>query len=101
MNNIDITLELPDNYDPLNDQIYMSPYMLRYFKNKLEKMLDEILRKENDASHANMRKPHKETDRVDQGSVEELLFQDFILQEHEEGLKQEIIEALEKIKNGS
>jgi hypothetical protein len=31
--------KLPKKYDPLIDEGYMSPDMLRYFKNKLERML--------------------------------------------------------------
>jgi hypothetical protein len=45
MNNCKIALKLPENYNPLEDEVYMSPYMLRFFQNKLENMLNEILYK--------------------------------------------------------
>lgn len=101
MNNSDIAPKLPDNYDPLKNEIYMSPYMLLYFKNKLEKMLEEILRKEKEIFDINTQEFKKEADHVDQGIIEELLFQEFALQIHGKEHKKEIIKALEKTKNGS
>ena len=36
-----IASKLPDNYDPLKDDVYMSPNMLRYFKDKLENIREQ------------------------------------------------------------
>ena len=36
-----IASKLPDNYDPLKDDVYMSPNMLRYFKDKLEHIREQ------------------------------------------------------------
>lgn len=101
MNNSDIAPKIPDNYDPLKDEMYMSPYMLLYFQNKLETMLDEILRKEKEILDINTQESQKEADHVDQGIIEELRFQELALQKHEEEQKKEIIKALKKTKNGS
>ena len=47
MKNIEIVNNLPVNYSPLEDAIYMSPYMLSYFQDILKKELEEVLNREN------------------------------------------------------
>ena len=101
MSNIKVAKTLPDNYDPLKDEVYMSPYMLLYFKDKLEEKLHEVLQKENQISHSSMDEPNRQPDHVDQGIVEELRFNDFALQEYEDSRRIEIEEAIQKIMNGS
>lgn len=71
-----IASKLPDNYDPLKDDVYMSSNMLCYFKNKLEQM-------------------HKLNDII------EVLHYDNITQREQEYLKRkEIEEALYSIEEG-
>ena len=101
MNNVKIAPKLPENYDPLRDEVYMSPYMLRFFQNKLENMLSEIKHKGSERSNIDLIGLDKYTDDIDQAAVEGVYFQESILQEHEKELKYDILDALAKIKNGS
>ena len=100
MNNSKSANTLPENYDPLQDEVYMSGYMILYFRQKLENMLIEILHKENEISHNLSENPNREADYVDQGTNEELMLQDFTLQEYEDKRRKEVEEALLSIENG-
>jgi len=101
MNNCKIALKLPENYNPLEDEVYMSLYMLRFFQNKLENMLNEILYKRDEVSNIDVIGLDKYSDDIDQATIEGVNFQESILQEHEKELKYDILDAIEKIKNGS
>ena len=101
MNNVKIALKLPENYDPLRDEVYMSPYMLHFFQNKLENMLSDIKHKGSERSNIDLIGLDKYTDDIDQAAVEGVYFQESILQEYEKELKYDILDALAKIKNGS
>ncbi len=90
-----------NRYDPLTDSNYMSADMLFYFKNKLRKMQQAILNKETAISLSLVDNPNKEPDHVDQGTREELLYNDFMLQEHEDHALKEIEHALDRIAKGS
>jgi DnaK suppressor protein len=91
--------QLPSDYDPLDDPNYMSLKMLQYFENILNKMLDDICNKEHSISLSLMDNPTKEADHVDQGSQEEQHYNDFMYQEHEEHMRQEVEYALRRISN--
>jgi DnaK suppressor protein len=96
-----INAEAPLSYDPLNDSEYMSKQMLNYFKDKLERMDKEILKKEASISLSLVDDPNREPDHVDQGTNEEIHIADFSLQEHEDQLRQEVELALKRIKEGT
>lgn len=96
-----ITNNLSSNYDPRKDNEYMSSNMLRFFKNKLEEMHKEIVVKENAISHSIVDQPNISPDILDKGAVEESLFNDFMLQEHDDRLRHEVEEALERINKGT
>lgn len=89
-----------DSYNPLKDDIYMSPNMLLYFQNKLENMRQEILSKEHDIFLSLIGNPNKEPDFVDQAVTEELIYDDFMFQEHENKLLKEIDDSLTLIQQG-
>ena len=95
-----IQIKLPDKYDFIKDEVYMSPNMLSYFKNKLENMKQEILKKEHDISLSLMDNPNKEPDLVDRAVTEELLYDDFMFQEHEHKILMEIDDSLALIEQG-
>ena len=101
MTQFSLAPKLPDNYDPLQDDIYMSPNMLLYFKDKLENMRQEILNKEHDISLSLMNNPNKEPDFVDQAVTEELVYDDFMFQEHENKILKEIDKSPALIEQGS
>lgn len=92
---------LPKGYDPQQDKDYMSPYMLRYFKDKLKNMLNEILKKENEISHSMLDEPYRQPDHVDEAASESLHFNEFMFQEHEDLLRHEVEEALGRINKGT
>lgn len=89
------------SYDPLKDPKYMSEQMLNYFKDNLMHMHQAILKKEESISLSLIDAHYREPDEVDQGTGEELHMEDFIFQEHEDQLRQEIELALERIENGT
>jgi DnaK suppressor protein len=96
-----IQVKLPDQYDLTKDEVYMSPNMLNYFKNKLENMRQDILEKEHTISLSLMDNPNKEPDFVDRAVTEELIYDDFMFQEHEHKILIEINAALALIEEGS
>lgn len=95
-----IQVKLPDKYDLIKDDAYMSPNMLSYFKNKLENMRQEILKKEHIISLSLMDNPNKEPDFVDRAVTEELIYDDFMFQEHEHKILIEINASLALIEQG-
>ena len=96
-----IQVKLPDQYDLTKDEVYMSPNMLNYFKNKLENMRQDILEKEHTISLSLMDNPNREPDFVDRAVTEELIYDDFMFQEHEHKILIEINAALALIEEGS
>jgi DnaK suppressor protein len=89
------------NYDPLLDVNYMSPQMIEYFKHKLEELRHRILEKEENISSDIARVDNNNTDVADQGATEDLHYVDISLHEHEEYLRQEIENALQRVKDGT
>jgi len=92
---------IPPSYDPLNDSEYMSDKMVAYFKDRLTQMSVNLFNKEKSISLSMVDSPNREPDHVDQGINEELLNQDFTLQEHEDKLRHEVEAALERIDDGT
>jgi len=84
-------------YNPLNDSVYMSDQMLAYFKNKLLKMHQKIIKEENAISLSLVDAPNRDSDPIDRGSNEELAGDKFTFQEHEDHIRHEIEAALERI----
>jgi DnaK suppressor protein len=88
-------------YDPLQDRQYLSPEMLAFFKKHLEDLRQRILSKENAISLNLVDTTTREADLIDQGATEDLHYGDLSLQEHEDILRQEIENALQRIKDGT
>jgi len=72
-----IALKLPNQYNPLEDSVYMSPNMLLYFKQKLESM------------------------RCNQSIIEELHYNNLLHHAYEYLLRKEIDSALVRIEQGT
>jgi DnaK suppressor protein len=89
-----------ENYDPLQDPIYMSPEMIEYFKEKLLAMREDLRQKEHNTSLSLMAASVREPDLIDQGVTEELRYHQFALQEHEHQLLIQIDQALNRLCNG-
>ncbi|MEI6628429.1 MAG: TraR/DksA C4-type zinc finger protein [Alphaproteobacteria bacterium] len=89
------------NYDPLKDQDYMSADMQNYFKNKLNSELQSLLKKEPEFCRTMKEDSLKESDFVDQSSIEELRFNYFVHHEHEVHNRHEIEAALQRLTDGS
>ncbi|MCC2646608.1 MAG: hypothetical protein K0R02_673 [Rickettsiaceae bacterium] len=91
---------LPEGYNPLKDDDYMSSNMLKYFEQKLEYLKKEILDKEETIRSEIAYMPGREPDHVDQGINEEIRHQDIAFYDHEEDMLRQVDEALARIKTG-
>jgi DnaK suppressor protein len=87
-------------YDPFDEGDYMSEQMLGYFKDKLQEILKQVIEKKEAISLSLVKTPIRIPDRADQGANEELLNQNYMFQEHETRLQQEIESALQRIDKG-
>jgi DnaK suppressor protein len=88
------------NYDLPDGSDYLSEEMLNYFKDKLKELYEQVIKKEEAISMSLTEVPIRVPDRVDQGANEELLNQNYMFQEHENHLQQEIEDALQRIDEG-
>lgn len=80
---------------------YMSEDMLNYFKSKLQMMREQILQKEESISTSLMDEPFRLPDLVEQSANNELHHEDFLFQDHEDSIRQEIESALQRIDDGT
>lgn len=84
-------------YDLLNDSEYMSGQMLNFFKDKLQQLHEEVIEKAESISVNLAEAPLRAPDRMDQGTNEEFLNENYTFQEHENHLQKEIESALQRI----
>lgn len=96
-----VTTTAPNDYDPVKDTDYLSPDMCNYFKNKLEELRQQILEKEESISLNLVHTTTREADLLDQGATEDLHYGELSIQEHEERSRQEIENALQRLKDGT
>jgi DnaK suppressor protein len=92
---------LPLNYDPLKDQTYMSADMVAYFKQKLTKMLEDLIKEEELISLNKADFPTKEADYVESSQIEELSLEENLPLQNEDYLKREVEDALYRINLGT
>jgi DnaK suppressor protein len=85
-------------YNPLNDSVYMSSDMRRYFQNRL---YQELLEEEQSLSLSLPKNANREPDFVDQSAMEGLRFNYHVYQEHEQHLRHEVEAALQRLADGS
>jgi DnaK suppressor protein len=63
-------VDLPKNYSPSDDEPYMSPNQLEYFRNKLLHWRKQLAQEATDISERIKEKSLREPDVVDQGALE-------------------------------
>lgn len=88
------------SYNSLDESDYLSEEMLNYFRHKLNELYEQVIKKEEALSLSFTEVPIRVPDRVDQGANEELLNQNYMFQEHENHLQQDIESALQRIDDG-
>ena len=88
-------------YDPLNDSVYMSPRMRRYFQDRLCQELQSLLEEEQLISSSFPENANREPDFVDQSTMDGLRFNHHKYQEHEQNLRHEVESALQRLADGS
>jgi DnaK suppressor protein len=87
-------------YNPLQDSVYMSPRMKRYFERLLKQQLMELQKKE-DVFAANLVDAHEqEADVIDQSSVMSTVLNDTAAYKHYHQQRQFIKAALRRLRDG-
>ena len=85
----------------LESSEYMSEDMLNYFKLELELKRDQILQKEEAISTSLMEEPIRMADSVEQSANDGQHHEDFLIQDHEDSIRQEVEAALQRIEDGT
>lgn len=101
MDNTKISNGLPPNYDPLQDPTYMSDDMINYFRQKLNKMLDDLINQENLIALNKADGPGREAEYVEASQIEELSLEENLPLQNEDLLKREVENALYRINQGT
>ena len=79
----------------------MSEDMLNHFKLELQLMRDQILQKEEAISTSLMDEPFRMPDLIEQSANNGQHYEDFMIQDHEDSIRQEIESALQRIEDGT
>ena len=92
---------LPEGYRPTDDEEFMNPMQLAYFRNKLEiwraELLNEATETITDLSQENLHRP----DQMDRAQIESNAAIDLRTRDRERKLLQKIEAALRRIEDGS
>ena len=92
---------LPEGYRPTDDEEFMNPMQLAYFRNKLEiwraELLNEATATITDLSQENLHRP----DQMDRAQIESNAAIDLRTRDRERKLLQKIEAALRRIEDGS
>ncbi|MBI1273665.1 MAG: RNA polymerase-binding protein DksA [Alphaproteobacteria bacterium] len=92
---------VPQNYKPTEKEAYMNPVMLAYFKQKLVKWKDEILREAADTLHDLQDEGGlQEPDIADRASVETEVALEMRARDRQRKLLSKISDALQRIESG-
>lgn len=92
---------LPPDYDPKKDQDFMGPMMKAYFRQKLLKWKEELLKESIETIHNLQTTTQNEPDITDRASSEIDKSLELRTRDRERKLINKIDEALEKIENGT
>ena len=92
-------IELEPDYQPSNDEPYMSPKQLAYFKRKLLEWRQQIV---DDTTHTrqNMNQSENQADEIDRASMESERYTELRTVEREQRLLNKIDAALRRIETG-
>ncbi|UCG66312.1 MAG: RNA polymerase-binding protein DksA [Deltaproteobacteria bacterium] len=93
--------DLPKNYSPSDDEPYMSPNQLEYFRQKLLHWLNQLVLEVTDISKRIKEKSLREPDVVDQGALEAHKAVELRTRNRYIKLIYKIDDALERIKKGT
>lgn len=98
---IDIDEQLvPPDYLPKEDEVYMNPIMLAYFKKKLLDWKADLLSGSTDTIHTMQAETHEEPDVADRASTETDRAIELRARDRERKLISKIDEALQRIADG-
>jgi len=91
---------VPPDYSPKEDDVYMNPIMLAYFKMKLQEWKAELLSGSSDTIHMMQAETHEEPDIADRASTETDRAIELRARDRERKLISKIDEALQRITDG-
>lgn len=95
------TILLSPDYTPSEDEPYMSPKQLEYFRQKLIRWRSELLKDSMETIHHLQEEPHNEADLADRASTETDRTIELRTRDRERKLINKIDEALRRIDDGS
>jgi len=93
--------ELPEGYFPSELEPYMNPRQLNYFKKKLLKWKEELIKGANETKRTLKEESIRETDHLDQSALDSILALRLRARDREWKLIQKIESALERIEEGT
>ncbi|MBP6985238.1 MAG: RNA polymerase-binding protein DksA [Alphaproteobacteria bacterium] len=93
-------LRMPQDYFPLEDNDYMGPKMLAYFRKKLLDWKADLLSGSSDTIHTMQAETHEEPDIADRASTETDRAIELRARDRERKLISKIDEALQRIMDG-
>jgi DnaK suppressor protein len=96
-----VEIELPEEYRPSEDESYMNPNQLEYFRRKLLNWRQQLVQEASDISERIKEKSLREPDAVDQGALESHKTVELRTRNRYMKLIKKIDDALERIKEGT
>ena len=93
--------DLAEDYSPSEDEPYMNPRHLKYFKKKLLEWKEELTEGANETKRALKEESMREADQLDQSTADSILALRLRARDREFKLLQKIESALERIEEGT
>ena len=93
--------DLPEDYSPSEEEPYMNPRQLKYFKKKLLGWKEELLAGANETKRVLKEETIRETDHLDQSTIDSIMALRLRARDREFKLLQKIESALERIEEGT
>ena len=93
-------VDLPQNYRPSSSEVYMNPLQLEYFRRKLERMREDLVRQARNTSMSSIADSRPEGDQADQASAETEHDMAALNQARARTLLTAVEQALARIANG-
>lgn len=89
------------NYRPSEDEPFMNPRQLEYFKSRLNTWREQILKETEETLHSLQETSTQEPDILDSAALEEARINQFRTRDRERKLLKKIEDALKRIDDGS
>ncbi|MGH6947410.1 MAG: RNA polymerase-binding protein DksA [Kiloniellales bacterium] len=96
-----MTITLPPDYRPGEDETFMNPVMREYFRQKLLRWKDQILKESSETIHHMQEESLAESDLADRASLETDRALELRTRDRERKLLSKIDAALRRIEDGS